>query len=170
VDAAPESILPAADLSATVEQGLDVHEALVLERMNKLLPKHEGALPTDVRTLRMVWEEPDYPGDQHVQAALSRLILRGRLKACSVAGTPHVSAPGETRNSLPPASLPPAARYSNAPPSQLETNQDAELFELQVALDVEYERALLYRVLVVLEILGFLLLSREFMMKLLELN
>lgn len=49
-----------------------------------------------------------------------------------------------------------------------EPKSDAEMFDLQIAVDIEHERALLFRVFVVLELIGAMLLFREFMLLWLE--
>ncbi len=82
------------------------------------------------------------------------------LTGASVESPSEVDVPA-TAAGQPPVPRPPPAV---TPPAPQPPMSDQERFELLVANDVEHERQLLYRALVVVELIGALIVAREMLL------
>ncbi len=114
----------------------------------------------------------------HLPHALEEALRQGTLKLVYVHGTPHVASPGvvtaaerpqtgTASDALPAPEQPPTqAPIEPSPPvhhkeALTAAEEDQQRFQLAVMLDAAYEKALLFRVLIVLNVVGSMLLLRE---------
>jgi len=124
-----------------------------------------GLLPNDSNLLVTLWPGDAQPSACELDAAIVRLSATGALRPVVVGREMHL-----------------AAGYAMAPstntqhglsevegPDATDARAEQQLFELQVEVDVENERVLLYRILATLGAIGFALLARQTALSLLGL-
>ena len=124
--------------------------------LHVLLAEPGSLVPADAELLQTIWPlKGDVPSVVELSEALVELLAQREFRQVIVGRDAHIARVGNGSGS--------ALVAANQSTSVTGAEQDSgEIdFDLKVALDVETERQLLFRVLVVLESIGALLLARE---------
>ena len=140
----------------------------VQRTLHELLLTKGDLIPCDLVLLRELWPaERSFPKDEVVTEAIQHLVAeRIRFRQVVVGREYHIargSTRSQSRNQKKDQKSPPDSDKS-APESDenhTSTLSFSEEFDLQIAVDVEHERVLLYRVLVMMELIAAFLLLRE---------
>lgn len=140
---------------------------LVKTSLLEALEAHSGLLPDDLELLLRVLPPPGvaYTSGPQLRAAVRALVSEGLIRRIFLGPEPHLvlAVRGPPPLVGAPPSLSPVPPHLQSPqePAHDRANDTNLGFELQVAVDVEGERLLLFRVLLVLGLIGLLLLLRE---------
>lgn len=151
------------------------HVRLGLER---LMSQQAGVVPDDPSILRWAWPDAnDIPSSEAMRAGIDMLIYSGCLRRIVLGTEPHLTFTPQPEPQ--PAASIPAPRHSlqvpvrrqNQEPSQSTSSWSLtqEAFELQVEMDVDHERLLLFRIMAIVGAVGLMVLTREVALVLLEL-
>lgn len=106
----------------------------------------EGVLPDDARLLSQLWPCLPRPSVEALAVAVEASVARGDLRRVHIGREPHLTAA-------------PRAEGADGEPRDPQPGEDA--FLAQVERDAAHEKALLYRVAIVIEGLVGLALLRE---------
>jgi len=116
-----------------------------------------GLLPADPVLLAML--VPGLPEPARLDAALQRLVAQGRLRRIHIGAEAHLlDAKREGR--VPPLE---GAAPMAEPPADTSESESMD-FELEVSIDVETERGVLWRVALVITSLALLALLRQWLL------
>lgn len=147
----------------------------VYERLRPHLT--QGLLPADPALLAII--VPGLPEPGALRVALDRLVASGRLRRVLIgaeahlldgagpmpAPVQHAPVPMPSQVAPPATVVAPVAPSLDPQPKPSETVAGGDMdFELEVAIDVETERAVLWRVALVVAALGLLALLRQWML------
>jgi hypothetical protein len=140
----------------------------ILSTLRTLLPEPGDLLPADDAIIMRQWPRDEGIDVSQVPALLARLVSIGLLKRVVIGREAHLClcrAPAVVKKESPieqtksPTENPPDEAPKTAPASA-----EHRLFQLQMIADVETERVLLFRVGVVLELLGLITLLRQILL------
>lgn len=124
--------------------------------LQMLLAEPGSLVPADAELLQTLWPlEGDAPSVLELGQALVELLAQREFRQVIVGRDAHIARVGNGSGS------PLVAANQSTNVTGAEQDSGEIDFDLKVALDVETERQLLFRVLVVLESIGALLLARE---------
>lgn len=125
--------------------------------LRQLLSEPGSLVPADVAILQTLWPlVGEVPAANDLQVALADLLVKREFRQVFVGRDAHiaqVTAPQTGGTWL-------TIQQTITPKVESIPDEDSN-FDMRVALDIETERQLLFRVLVVLESIGALLLARE---------
>ena len=125
--------------------------------LRHLLSEPGSLVPSDVAILQTLWPlVGEVPAANDLQVALAELLAKREFRQVFVGRDAHL-----TQVTAPQTDATWPTIQKNMTP-KVESIPDEDInFDMRVALDIETERQLLFRVLVVLESIGALLLARE---------
>lgn len=134
---------------------------MVWTAIQSLLRGESDLAPDDPALLAMVLSSGASAEDW--RAGIDDLLASGQLRRLIVGQEPHLALALERPRlaSVPALGLSPEA---NAAPGEAVGELKDEAFDLEIAIDVERERLLLYRVFAVFGGIGLALLAREFLL------
>lgn len=134
---------------------------MVWSAIRSLLRGKSDLAPDDPALLVMVLSSPASVEDW--RAGIDTLLTTGKLRRLIVGQQPHLALPVE--RSRAPAAGPTLRAVAEArPPDEAPAVDKDEAFDLEIAIDIERERLLLYRVFAVFGGVGLALLVREFLL------
>ncbi len=155
------------DSRAEAGPAMSADDRRLLEVVRRLAIVPSGLAPASARVLSGLWPRDMAPAPPlpRLEGALTRLVTSGSLRRVVVGVEPHLTLPE-------PGGAPhTSAAWSQAPAQERRTHamalaepDEQVAFDLQVAVDVEHERVLLFRVLLVLEAVGAFVLARELLL------
>lgn len=133
---------------------------MVWTEIRSLLRGESDLAPDDPALLIMVLSSPASADDW--RAGIDALLATGKLRRLIVGRQPHLALCPQRPVTLAAVSSPKGAESSAPPDAPAEAKDEA--FDLEIAIDVERERLLLYRVFAVFGGVGLALLVREFLL------
>jgi len=157
VENSSESLAQTSSAKSTVKGGNPVVVTELRSALQILLPDAGHLVPSDVAILQTLWPlAGEAPVASDLQLALAELLENREFSQVFVGREAHLTRVTEAKNGATWHTVEQTiTRQAEAMP-----DEDSN-FDLRVALDIETERQLLFRVLVVLESIGALLLARE---------
>ncbi|MEZ4400508.1 MAG: hypothetical protein R3B06_10845 [Kofleriaceae bacterium] len=160
------------DLSVEVDllDGVDVGLRSLFRRLGPIIP-------ADPHVLVTMWPDRRPPTSDELARGIDRLLKRRVLRIIFLAGEPHLTAlprydtasdgragmehepaPELVAKGSAPAAL--GAGAAAAGSTSAEADASAEQMQLELAIDAERERVVLYRVIIVMEVLAALVFAR----------
>lgn len=139
---------------------------MVLRCLSEMILTDADMLPADPSLLRAIWPAGTVPPDTRALGqSLRRLVAAGRLRQLVVRREPHVALPASYSEGPPfftRAEPGKGVGPSERPEPTAELDKEvADEFDLELALDIEHEKLLLFRVIVIVEAIIAALLVRE---------
>jgi hypothetical protein len=125
----------------------------------EVLTQTQGLVPEDPSVLAKLWP-PGFAkslGLGTLEADIERLVHLGFVRRVFIGTEPHLLLPAAPGPDL-------AKRAEPAPTAAASEDPERQVFELQVRVDTETERVLLYRVLLIVLVIGGFVAAREWLL------